>query len=195
MPDDLDVLLKEIRACTHCARHLPLSPNPVLEAHRVSKILIIGQAPGIKVHESGIPWNDASGKRLRDWMAIDTETFYDPSKIAIVPMGFCYPGKGKSGDLPPRKECAPLWHQQILEHLPNLQLTLLIGHYAQAYYLKDKRKKTLTETVRSFKEYLPDFLPLVHPSPRNQIWMKKNQWFEKELVPELRLLVKRILRV
>jgi uracil-DNA glycosylase len=193
MPNDLETLLREIRNCTHCVQHLPLGPNPVVEAHQNSKIIIIGQAPGTKVHASGIPWDDASGKRLREWMGIDTETFYDSTKIAIVPMGFCYPGRGKGGDLPPRKECAPLWHQQLLDQLPNLQLVLLIGQYAQKHYLKDKSKKNLTETVKSFEDYLPKYFPLVHPSPRNQIWMKKNDWFENEIIPELRQLVKQIL--
>ncbi len=186
MPNDLENLLKEIRKCTYCSQHLLLGPNPVVEAHQDSKILIIGQAPGTKVHASGVPWDDASGKRLREWMQIGLETFYDPSKIAIVPMGFCYPGRGKGEDLPPRKECAPLWHQKLLDQLPKLQLILLIGQYAQQYYLKNERKKNLTETVRSFKEYLPLYFPLVHPSPRNQIWMKKNEWFENEVVPILR---------
>lgn len=192
MPNDLESLLKEIKACTVCAEHLPLGPNPVVEVQKSSKILIIGQAPGTKVHASGIPWDDASGKRLREWMGVDRETFYDASKIAIVPMGFCYPGRGKGGDLPPRKECAPLWHQRLLDYMPHLQLTLLIGQYAQKYYLKERRKKTLTETVQSFHEYLPNFFPLVHPSPRNQIWLKKNPWFEKEVVPKLKKQVKGI---
>ncbi len=190
MPNDLESLLKEIRTCTVCAEHLPLGPNPVVEASQTSRILIIGQAPGTKVHASGIAWDDASGKRLRDWMGIDSDTFYDTSKVAIVPMGFCYPGRGKGGDLPPRKECAPLWHQHLLDQLPNLQLTLLIGQYAQQYYLKEKRKKTLTETVKSYTDYLPNYFPLVHPSPRNQIWMKKNEWFEKQVIPVLQQEVK-----
>ena len=190
MSNDLKLLLADIRKCTTCANFLPLGPNPVVDAHQDSKILIIGQAPGTKVHQSGIPWDDASGKRLRSWMSIDNEVFYDSSKIAIVPMGFCYPGRGKGGDLPPRKECAPLWHQRLLDSLPKIQLILLIGQYAQKYYLKEKRKKTLTETVKSFEEYAPKYFPLVHPSPRNQIWMKKNDWFEKEVVPELQKRVK-----
>ena len=193
MKNELSNLLKEIRKCTYCSQHLPLGPNPVVDAHRDSKILIIGQAPGTKVHESGVPWDDQSGKRLRLWMGIDSEIFYDNSKIAIVPMGFCYPGRGKGGDLPPRNECAPLWHQKLLDQLPKLELTLLIGQYAQQYYLKKKRKKTLTETVKAYDEYLPDFFPLVHPSPRNQIWMKKNEWFSEQVVPELNQRVNHIL--
>jgi len=194
MPNDLEILLKEIKKCTHCVQHLPLGPNPVVDATGTSKILIVGQAPGTKVHESGIPWDDASGKRLREWMGIDSEMFYDNSKIAIVPMGFCYPGRGKGGDLPPRKECAPLWHQKLLDRLPTLKLTLLIGQYAQQYYLKDKRKRTLTETVKAFEEYFPNYFPLVHPSPRNQIWMKKNEWFERQVIPVLQKKVKQILK-
>ncbi len=193
MLNDLTTLLSEIRKCTHCSKYLPLGPNPVVDASPESKILIIGQAPGTKVHESGIPWNDASGNRLREWMGIDVDTFYDSSKIAIVPMGFCYPGRGKSGDLPPRKECAPLWHQKLLDKLPQLKLTLLIGQYAQQYYLKDNRKRNLTETVMAFEEYLPIYFPLVHPSPRNQIWMKKNPWFEKDVLPKLRKIVKSVI--
>ncbi len=186
MSNDIESLIKEIKNCTFCAQYLPLGPNPVVEAHQNSRILIIGQAPGTKVHASGIPWDDASGKRLREWMGIDRESFYDTTKIAIVPMGFCYPGRGKGGDLPPRKECAPLWHSRLLDQLPSLHLTILIGQYAQQYYLQEKRKKTLTETVQSYTEYLPKYFPLVHPSPRNQIWMKKNPWFEIEIIPELK---------
>lgn len=152
-----------------------------------AKILIIGQAPGIKAHETGVPWNDQSGDRLRSWLGVSREEFYDERKIAIMPMGFCYPGKGKSGDLPPRPECAPLWHDKILSYLPHIQLTLLIGQYAQEKYLRDSRKETLTETVRAWKEYRKNgFLPLVHPSPRNQIWLKKNPWFEQQVIPHIR---------
>lgn len=186
-------LLKEIRECSVCSDYLPLGPRPVVSASRESKILIIGQAPGTKVHHSGIPWDDASGRRLREWMGITPEVFYDTSKIAIVPMGFCYPGRGKSGDLPPRPECAPLWHKLLLDVMPNLELTLLIGQYAQAYYLKDKIKTTLTETVRASKEYLPKYFPLPHPSPRNNIWLKKNAWFEEDLIPQLSRLVHQLI--
>lgn len=190
----LPALLGEIRACTICAKHLPLGPRPVLRAAPKARILIIGQAPGTKVHASGVPWDDASGRRLREWLAIDEQTFYDESKVAIVPMGFCYPGKGKSGDLPPRPECAPEWHARLLAKLPAIGLTLLIGQYAQAYYLGDRRKPTLTETVRAYKDFLPGAWPLVHPSPRNQIWIKKNPWFDGEVVPELRKHVGRLLK-
>jgi uracil-DNA glycosylase len=149
-------------------------------------LLIIGQAPGIKVHESSIPWNDASGERLREWLGIGSDTFYDEQKVAIVPMGFCYPGKGKSGDLPPRKECAELWHKKVLQSLPNIQMTLLIGQYAQNYYLKERTTNTLTETVKNWQAWAPEFLPLPHPSPRNNIWLKKNPWFETEVIPYIR---------
>lgn len=156
--------------------------------------MIIGQAPGSIVHQTGIPWDDASGKRLRNWLGVDQDLFYDPDLFAIVPMGFCYPGKGKTGDLPPRKECAPQWHQPLWHHLKNIQLTLLIGSYAQGYYLKNTQKETLTETVKNFKNYLPTYLPLPHPSPRNNIWMKRNEWFERDLVPVLQSTIKEILK-
>ncbi len=179
-------LLTEIRQCEICKEHLPLGPRPVVSGHPDSKIVIIGQAPGTKVHASGVPWDDASGKELRRWLDISSEVFYDETKIAIVPMGFCYPGKGKSGDLPPRTECAPQWHDALLSKMPDLQLVLLVGMYAQRYYLKERAKKTLTETVANYIEYLPKYLPLPHPSPRNRIWMRRNDWFEKEIVPVLR---------
>ena len=182
---DLQDLLKQISACTVCANSLPLGANPVVTAGATASILIIGQAPGTKVHKSGIAWDDASGERLRTWMGIDKTVFYDVSKIAIMPMGFCYPGKGKSGDLPPRKECAPLWHKPLLELLPNIRLTLLIGQYAQKYYLGKQRKVNLTATVKAYDEYLPEYWPLVHPSPRNGIWLRKNTWFEKDVIPVL----------
>ena len=188
----LDRLLHEVRACKACESELPLGPNPILRAKRSAKLLIIGQAPGTKVHHTGIPWNDPSGNRLREWMNIDKETFYNESKIAIIPMGFCYPGKGKSGDLPPRKECAELWHEKLLALLPQIQLTLLIGQYAQKYYLTDVG--TLTDTVRAWKNFAPKYFPLPHPSPRNLRWLKNNSWFEKNTVPQLRNTVKQALR-
>ncbi|EGQ7758462.1 uracil-DNA glycosylase family protein [Vibrio vulnificus] len=181
----LDQLLTQIRACQVCASALPLGANPVVQAHSEAKILIIGQAPGTKVHHTSIPWNDASGNRLRAWLDIEKQTFYDPKQIAIMPMGFCYPGQGQSGDLPPRKECAPLWHEALLKHLPNIELTLLIGQYAQNRYLSNK-PKTLTETVQNWQAWLPDYLPLPHPSPRNTLWLRKNPWFEEQTVPYLR---------
>jgi len=156
------------------------------EAGAARFVLIVGQAPGRRVHESGIPWNDPSGDRLREWLRIEREDFYDESRIAIVPAGLCYPGTGESGDLPPRPECAPQWHPKLRAHLPAIRLTLLIGSYAQAYYLGSRRKKTLAETVRARDEYLPEFFPLPHPSPRNRLWMKQNAWFEREVLPQLR---------
>jgi uracil-DNA glycosylase len=180
-------LLDEIRACTHCA-DLPCGPRPVVQAGTPARLRIIGQAPGKRVHETGIPWNDKSGQRLRAWLGLPPDCFYDPLKVAIIPMGLCYPGKGASGDKPPRPECAPRWHRQLDEFLPSLQLTLLIGQYAQAHYLGKRRKDSLTSTVRAWREYLPlGYLPLPHPSPRNEIWLSRNPWFEQELVPELRL--------
>jgi len=177
-------LLAEVRTCQLCT-DLPLGPRPVLRVESSATILVIGQAPGTRVHASGIPWDDPSGERLRSWMGLSREQFYDASRIAIMPMGFCYPGRGRSGDLPPRKECAPQWHRAILDQLPHVSLTLLIGQYAQAYYLND-RGLTLTERVKQWQDYLPDILPLVHPSPRNYRWLAKNPWFEEVVVPNLR---------
>ena len=185
----LELLLKEVRKCTECAKHLPLGPRPILSAGTTARLLIIGQAPGTRVHASGVPWDDPSGDRLREWLGVDKKIFYDATKIAIIPMGFCYPGKGKSGDLPPRTECAPLWHGKLFEHLGEVQLTLLIGQYSQAYYLGKDQKETLTDTVRAWKEYLPRYFPLPHPSPRNNIWISKNPWFEKMALPKLREIV------
>ena len=190
----MEELIAEIRNCTHCLPHLVDGVNPVLAADKESRIAIIGQAPGKKVHLSGVPWEDKSGDRLREWLHLSDDEFYDTTKLSIVPMGFCYPGKGISGDLPPRPECAPLWHGLVLKKLPNLELILLIGAYAQKYYLGKNCKRTLTETVKSYREYLPRFLPLPHPSPRNNIWLKKNDWFMLELIPELRQVVHRILK-
>src|SRR5690554_3232199 len=182
----LDELIGRIKNCTLCEPHLPLGANPVFTAHANAEILIVGQAPGTKVHNTNIPLNDPSGDRLRDWLQVDRSTFYNPKKFAIIPMGFCYPGKGKSGDLPPRPECAPTWHNQLLEKLPNVRLTLLIGSYAQKYYLGKDKKRTLTETVHNYREYLPQYFPLPHPSPRNRLWLKKNPWFEETIIPKLR---------
>lgn len=190
MNPEMATLLAEVRACTVCAGYLPLGPRPIVRLAEEARILVVGQAPGTKVHASGIPWDDASGKRLRAWMGLEADAFYDETRIAIVPMGFCYPGKGSGGDMPPRPECAPLWHQRLLEHLPNRKLTLLIGQYAQEYYLSERRKATLGETVRAWEEYLPSgYMPLVHPSPRNGIWLSKNPWFEAEVVPSLQSVV------
>lgn len=184
--EKLAALLAQVCGCQVCAQHLPFPPRPVLRASVTAQLLIVGQAPGRKVHETGIPWNDPSGDRLRDWLQFTREQFYDESHIAIVPTGFCYPGKGRGGDLPPRPECAPLWHPRLREALPNIQLTLLIGAYAQAYYLGDRRKRTLSETVQAYREYLPNYFPLPHPSPRNLRWFKSHPWFEAEVIPALR---------
>jgi len=183
----LDRLLADVRACDICAHALPLGPRPVLRAGRTARLMIVGQAPGTRVHETGIPWNDASGRRLRDWLALDDATFYDESRIAIVPMGFCYPGANpKGGDNPPRPECAPRWHAPLVRALPHVELTLLVGQYAQRWYLGDRAKPTMTETVRAWRDYLPDFIPTPHPSWRTTHWQKKNPWFEDEVLPELR---------
>ncbi len=183
---DYKALQSKIEQCTICKEYLAHQPNPVLNFNPSNKILIIGQAPGTRVHETGIPWNDKSGDNLREWMNIDKGTFYNKGLIGIVPMGFCYPGKGKSGDLPPRKECAPEWHSQILDFLPNLELILLIGKYAQDYYLGKQAKRNLTETVQHFHDYLPRYFVLPHPSPRNNIWLKRNDWFKESVLPVLK---------
>src|SRR5690606_22620183 len=185
-------LIAEIRNCTACRMHLPHLPNPVIQVSPESKIAIIGQAPGRKVHESGIPWDDQSGRELRRWLGVDDEQFYNPAVFALVPMGFCYPGRGKSGDLPPRPECAPLWHAKLFAGMPNIELRILIGRYAQEYYL-GKTGASLTETVKRFADYLPTCLPLVHPSPRNKIWQKRNPWFEQQVIPMLQQRVRFVL--
>ena len=177
-------LLSEVRSCTLCSTVLPAGTRPIVQAAPESTILVAGQAPGSKVHASGIPFDDASGNRLREWMGVDRNTFYDPSKVAILPLGFCYPGTGKSGDLPPLPICAETWRQKLLNSLDNIRLTLVIGQYAQAWHLPQTHK-TLTETVRNWSSYADDVLPLPHPSPRNNIWLAKNPWFEAELVPVL----------
>lgn len=189
----LEPLLAEIRQCRECATHLPLGPRPVLAASRTSRILIIGQAPGIRVHESGVPWDDPSGDRLRGWMGVTRDEFYDTAGIAIVPMGFCYPGTGDTGDLPPRPECAELWHERLLAQLTEVRLTLLAGRYAQDWKLGSQAKTTLTKTVAAWKEYTPRSLPMPHPSPRNNRWLKKNPWFEADVVPYLKRRVRRLL--
>lgn len=186
----LITLLNEIKGCDLCKQELPFGANPIVQASKEAELLIIGQAPGIRVHESGIPWNDASGNRLRKWLEISPEDFYNPNKIAIMPMGFCYPGRGQSGDLPPSRLCAPTWHQQLLDHLPNIKTILLIGIYAQNYYLADtpffKRYKTLTERVKAVNDCPAPFFVLPHPSPRNQGWLKKNPWFESDTLTVIR---------
>jgi uracil-DNA glycosylase len=186
-------LLNDGKACEICAAHLPHGTRPVIQIDKAARILIAGQAPGRKVHESGVLFDDKSGDRLREWMGVDADTFYDPKKIAILPMGFCYPGTGKSGDLPPRPECAPQWRESLLAQLPNIELTLVIGQYAQAYHLPDNPHANLTETVKAWKEFWPGTLPLPHPSPRNNIWLRKNPWFEKDVLTQLRRSVKKLL--
>jgi uracil-DNA glycosylase len=183
-------LIDEVRACTVCAASLAAGPRPVVQFGPGARLVIIGQAPGSKVHQSGVPWQDDSGNRLRDWAGIDPADFYDPARVALVPMGFCYPGKGKSGDLPPRSECAPLWHERILATLPERRLILLVGSYAQAHYLK---ARNLTDTVRDFRQHGPGYFPLPHPSWRSGIWMKRNPWFETDVLPALRAAVRQTL--
>ena len=182
----LAALLSEVRACRTCEHDLPLGPRPIVRAGTASRILIVGQAPSASVHASGVPWDDASGERLRDWLGIDAATFHDEAQVSIIPMGFCYPGRGGGGDKPPRRECAPLWQSRLLEKLPNIELTLLIGQYAQRHYLAGRSKSSLTETVRAWREYAPSLFPLPHPSPRNQAWLKHHPWFQDEVVPALR---------
>ena len=178
-------LLAEVRSCFICAAYLPHGVRPVLQIHPQARVLIVSQAPGRKAHESGIPFDDASGDRLREWMGVTREIFYDPRQIAILPMGLCFPGTGKSGDLPPRPECAPAWHDQLIGHLRHIEVTLVIGQYAQAYHMKNGQS-SLTETVRSWRSHWPRIIPLPHPSPRNNIWLSRNPWFEEELIPMLR---------
>jgi uracil-DNA glycosylase len=188
----LPALLAEVRACTLCAAHLPLGPRPVLQMHASARILVAGQAPGRKAHASGVPFDDASGERLRAWMGVSREQFYDPRRIAILPMGFCYPGTGRSGDLPPRPECAPAWRDALLAHLKRVALVLVIGQYAQAWHLRD-RGGSLTEVVQAWREHGPSVVPLPHPSPRNNGWLKHHPWFESELLPALRSRVAHVL--
>lgn len=193
-PASLALVCREARACRLCERHLPLGPKPVFLAGRAARLLVVGQAPGRRVHESGIPWNDASGDQLRAWLAMDRGAFYDATRVAIVPSGLCYPGTVNGADLAPRPECAPLWQPRFRAALPGVRLTLLVGSYAQAYWLGGRRKRTLAGTVRSFRDYAPQFFPLPHPSWRNRAWMKRNPWFEREVIPALRRRVERALR-
>lgn len=182
----LDALLAAVRACRACEAYLPLGPRPILQAAASARILIVGQAPGLRVHQTGIPWDDPSGERLREWMGVGKEVFYDASRIAIIPMGYCYPGRGNSGDLPPRRECAQLWLDLLLAKLPLVELTLLIGNHAQRHFLGSRRKPTLAETVHAWAEYSPRYVPLPHPSPRNTPWFQRHPGFERRLLPELR---------
>ena len=186
-------LLHEISRCTICSDFLDHEPNPVLSASEKAKIVIIGQAPGKRVHETGIPWNDKSGDNLRNWLGIDKNTFYNTDLFALIPMGFCYPGKGKSGNLPPRKECVMEWHEQVMQTFQQVELIILIGKYSQEHYLKSSSKKTLTETVKNYTEYLPKYFTLPHPSPRNNIWQAKNTWFKESILPHLKEKVHKLL--
>ncbi len=187
MAESLAILLEDIRACRLCAAALPCGPRPVIRAGPEARLLIIGQAPGRRVHASGVPWDDASGERLREWMAVDRSVFYDTRRIAIMPMGLCYPGRDRhGGDRPPRPECAPLWHERVLAHLPAVELTLLIGRYAQGRYLPPARRTSMTRTVAAWRDHLPSFLPLPHPSWRNTSWLRRHPWFASDVLPELR---------
>jgi uracil-DNA glycosylase len=189
----MTALLKDVRACSLCANHLPLGPRPVVQASTTARILVAGQAPGRKVHQTGIPFDDVSGDRLRDWLGISRDVFYDDRNMALIPMGFCFPGTGKFGDLAPRPECAPAWRKALLAHMKHIQLTIVLGQYAQAYHLPD-RGKSLTETVLRWRNGWPLVVPLPHPSPRNKRWLKHNPWFESELLPALRLRVAEVLQ-
>jgi uracil-DNA glycosylase len=189
----LDALLTAVRDCRACEAHLPLGPRPVLRAGKTARILVVGQAPGVRVHTTGIPWGDPSGERLRAWMGVDKDVFYDESRIAIIPMGYCYPGRGNGGDMPPRRECASLWLDHLLAKLPQIELTLLIGQYAQRHFLAGRRKPSLAETAKAWREYAPQYIPLPHPSPRNQPWFKRHVWFEEQLVPMLQSRIKTLL--
>jgi len=182
----MDALLAEIRSCRACAVHLPLGPRPIVQASAGARLLIVGQAPSMTVHTTGVPWNDKSGEQLRRWLGIDRELFYDATRIAIMPMGYCYPGRGKSGDLPPRRECAELWHARLLAEMKHVELTLLVGQYAQRHFLGKAGKASVTETVEAFADYAPRFIPLPHPSPRNTGWFKHHPWFESDVLPVLR---------
>ncbi len=188
----LTTLLRNVRACDVCTKDLPLGPRPVLQLSKQSRILIAGQAPGSKVHKTGIPFDDPSGKRLREWLDVTNKQFYDPKQFAILPMGFCFPGTGKSGDFPPRPECAVKWRKPLLDAMDNLQITLVIGQYAQRYHLPDN-KGSVTEIVAAYKDIGPSIIPLPHPSPRNNRWLKNNPWFEAELLPYLQERVRQAL--
>jgi len=187
-----NALVRQVRACQICADQLPHEPRPIIQLSESSRILVVGQAPGRRVHETGLPFNDPSGDRLRKWMGVTRDIFYDEQQVAILPMGFCYPGKGKSGDLPPRPECAPAWREALLARLEKVELTLVIGQYAHAWHLPDARKK-LTENVRNWPQYWPEVVPMPHPSPRNNLWLRKNPWFEQDLVPALQTRVAKLL--
>lgn len=182
--DSFAALLDSIAACRLCAAHLPLGPRPIVSAHPKARLLIVGQAPGLRVHQTGVPWDDASGERLRDWLGITRDVFYSPSRVALVPMGFCYPGRGPNGDNPPRPECAREWHPRLLPRLSSVRLTLVVGRYAMAHHLQ--HTGSVTDMVAAWRDFLPTRIPLPHPSPRNNIWLRRHPWFERELIPELR---------
>lgn len=189
--DDAGALLADIRRCRACADQLPAGPRPIVQLGARARILIIGQAPGSRVHASGMPWDDDSGDRLRAWTGLSRESFYDPGQVALVPMGFCYPGKGVGGDLPPRPECAPLWHERVLALLPRERLTLLVGAYAQARYLPAGPRRSMTQAVRAYPAFGPTLVALPHPAWRSRLWMQKNPWFESEILPPLREQIRR----
>ncbi len=193
MKETLIQLIKRVKQCRICERKLPFPPKPIFIVSATANLLIVGQAPGIRVHKTGIPWNDPSGDRLRLWLNLNREQFYNESKIAIIPAGLCYPGKSVRGDIPPMPECAPKWHPEFRKHLNKLKLTLLVGNHAQNFYLKGRLKKTMADTVRAYNEYLPHFFPIPHPSPRNIMWFRNNLWFEKEVLPQLKQIVSTIL--
>jgi len=182
----VDALLAEVRACRACAVHLPLGPRPVVQAGASARLLLVGQAPSLTVHKTGVPWDDKSGEQLRRWLGVDRAVFYDPARIALMPMGYCYPGRGTSGDLPPRRECAALWHDKLLAQMPHIELTLLIGQYAQRHFLGKTARANVTDTVEAFADYAPRFIPLPHPSPRNTGWFKHHPWFESDVLLALR---------
>ena len=186
-------LVARVRRCRICEAHLPHEPRPVVQVSQSARLLVVGQAPGRRVHDTVLPFNDPSGDRLREWMGVDRDTFYDDQQLAILPMGFCYPGTGKSGDLPPRPECAPAWRDLLLERLEGVQLTLVIGQYAHAWHLPGP-KASVTERVKRWREVWPEVVPLPHPSPRNNLWLRRNPWFEEEVIPKLRQRVRDILR-
>lgn len=192
--DDLEALLARIATCERCAEHLPLGPRPVLQAHESARVLIAGQAPGKAAHRSGQPFDDASGDRLRAWLGVSRAEFHDPRRFAIVPAGFCYPGRGTSGDAPPRPECAPLWLDEMLARLSARRLTVVVGHHAQRLHLGEQGQAGVTATVRAWREFLPSYLPLPHPSPRNNGWLARHPWFEAEVIPALRSAVAEALR-
>lgn len=183
---DLIALTQAASGCTHCSDILPLGPRPVFQVSPRARVLVVGQAPGRRVHETGVPFNDPSGDRLREWMGVDRETFYDAEQIALLPMAFCFPGTGTSGDLPPPKACAQLWRERFIAALDSIELTIVCGQYSQAWHLQGRQKKNLTETVRAWREYDEALVPTPHPSPRNNGWLKRNPWFDAELIPELR---------